>query len=79
MARSNLALISLLSLGVPAAAYVMPGTGTATSVQQRVTAASAPGFVDLEEAMMEPQEASVFGLAAASLGVGAVLGWLNAR
>merc|ERR1719499_2487388 len=44
-----------------------------------MSAASAAGFPELEETTVEPQEASVVGWAAASLGVGAVLGWLSAR
>merc|ERR1719499_2525776 len=44
-----------------------------------MSAASAAGFPELEETTVEPQEASVLGLAAASLGVGALLGWLNSR
>eukprot|EP00443_Scrippsiella_acuminata_P088434 CAMPEP_0115410628 /NCGR_PEP_ID=MMETSP0271-20121206/20617_1 /TAXON_ID=71861 /ORGANISM="Scrippsiella trochoidea, Strain CCMP3099" /LENGTH=161 /DNA_ID=CAMNT_0002834811 /DNA_START=93 /DNA_END=575 /DNA_ORIENTATION=+ len=79
MVRSSLALVPLLALGVPVAAYVMPGTGPSAPVQQRVAVASVIGSLDTEAAKMEPQEASVFGWAAASLGVGAVLGWLNAR
>eukprot|EP00443_Scrippsiella_acuminata_P053631 CAMPEP_0115407440 /NCGR_PEP_ID=MMETSP0271-20121206/18963_1 /TAXON_ID=71861 /ORGANISM="Scrippsiella trochoidea, Strain CCMP3099" /LENGTH=114 /DNA_ID=CAMNT_0002831503 /DNA_START=84 /DNA_END=425 /DNA_ORIENTATION=+ len=79
MARSSLALASLLCLGVPAAAYVMPGTGAAASIQQRTAAASAPGFPDVEEATAEPQEVGAMSWIAASLGMGAVLGWLSAR
>eukprot|EP00443_Scrippsiella_acuminata_P019313 CAMPEP_0115221684 /NCGR_PEP_ID=MMETSP0270-20121206/28097_1 /TAXON_ID=71861 /ORGANISM="Scrippsiella trochoidea, Strain CCMP3099" /LENGTH=74 /DNA_ID=CAMNT_0002635793 /DNA_START=46 /DNA_END=266 /DNA_ORIENTATION=- len=74
MVRLALVLPPLLFLGVPSAAYVVPGTGLGSQMQSRVAAASTAGFPDLEEAKVEPQEASVIGLAAASLGVGAVLG-----
>eukprot|EP00443_Scrippsiella_acuminata_P040375 CAMPEP_0115246120 /NCGR_PEP_ID=MMETSP0270-20121206/40858_1 /TAXON_ID=71861 /ORGANISM="Scrippsiella trochoidea, Strain CCMP3099" /LENGTH=175 /DNA_ID=CAMNT_0002661315 /DNA_START=40 /DNA_END=563 /DNA_ORIENTATION=- len=79
MARSFLALATLLFLGIPATAYVVPGAGAGASVQQRAAAASAPGFLNLEEAKVETQEASVLGWAVASLGVGAAVGWLSAR
>merc|ERR1719277_1480079 len=78
MGRSCLAIASLLLLGVPAAAYVVPSTGAGVSVQRSIVGTS-PALGKLEDATVEPQEESVLGLAAMSLGVGAVLGWLNSR
>mmetsp|Transcript_11845 Transcript_11845/g.31898 ORF Transcript_11845/g.31898 Transcript_11845/m.31898 type:complete len:195 (-) Transcript_11845:48-632(-) len=79
MAPSALRLASVLLLGVPAAAYVAPQPGSRSVVERR--AAAIPEFADFAaaEEFAPESQASVFGLAAASLGVGAVIGWLNAR
>mmetsp|Transcript_152419 Transcript_152419/g.487004 ORF Transcript_152419/g.487004 Transcript_152419/m.487004 type:complete len:191 (-) Transcript_152419:14-586(-) len=74
---ARLAVASLLLLGVPAAAYVAPGASRPVAEQRSFTTASALPFE--EPALDEPAAGSAVGLAAAGLGLGAMLGWLNAR
>eukprot|EP00444_Apocalathium_aciculiferum_P025388 CAMPEP_0183432858 /NCGR_PEP_ID=MMETSP0370-20130417/59954_1 /TAXON_ID=268820 /ORGANISM="Peridinium aciculiferum, Strain PAER-2" /LENGTH=186 /DNA_ID=CAMNT_0025618999 /DNA_START=72 /DNA_END=629 /DNA_ORIENTATION=+ len=78
MARRLVASLALLV--APAAAYVVPGASSAPQLQQRSSASPRFSAVEVFEEMPEvAPEVSGFGLAAASVAVGAMLGWLSAR
>eukprot|EP00444_Apocalathium_aciculiferum_P030687 CAMPEP_0183429802 /NCGR_PEP_ID=MMETSP0370-20130417/49113_1 /TAXON_ID=268820 /ORGANISM="Peridinium aciculiferum, Strain PAER-2" /LENGTH=129 /DNA_ID=CAMNT_0025614937 /DNA_START=58 /DNA_END=443 /DNA_ORIENTATION=+ len=71
---TRLLVASLALLGVPAAAYVVPGVNSAPQLRQRSGA-----LPQLSEMPEVAPETSGFGLAAASVAVGAMLGWFNSR
>eukprot|EP00413_Alexandrium_margalefii_P041905 CAMPEP_0204581816 /NCGR_PEP_ID=MMETSP0661-20131031/44861_1 /ASSEMBLY_ACC=CAM_ASM_000606 /TAXON_ID=109239 /ORGANISM="Alexandrium margalefi, Strain AMGDE01CS-322" /LENGTH=195 /DNA_ID=CAMNT_0051591041 /DNA_START=69 /DNA_END=656 /DNA_ORIENTATION=+ len=76
------ALARLLAvLAVPAAAYVAPASGNRHSVPATGAWAQAQalGSAAAPEAEAEAASAGPLGVAAASVAVGAVLGWLSAR
>eukprot|EP00446_Apocalathium_sp_SHHI-4_P053252 CAMPEP_0177378292 /NCGR_PEP_ID=MMETSP0368-20130122/46251_1 /TAXON_ID=447022 ORGANISM="Scrippsiella hangoei-like, Strain SHHI-4" /NCGR_SAMPLE_ID=MMETSP0368 /ASSEMBLY_ACC=CAM_ASM_000363 /LENGTH=194 /DNA_ID=CAMNT_0018842221 /DNA_START=59 /DNA_END=641 /DNA_ORIENTATION=- len=77
---TRLLVASLALLGVPAAAYVVPGVNSAPQLRQRSCALPQLSEAHVFEEMPEvAPEASGFGLVAASVAVGAMLGWFNSR
>mmetsp|Transcript_152411 Transcript_152411/g.486990 ORF Transcript_152411/g.486990 Transcript_152411/m.486990 type:complete len:162 (-) Transcript_152411:10-495(-) len=67
--------VALLLLAAPAAAFVTPGSRPGAAIEHHaVGAAQMPVFEELAA-----EESSAWSVAAASIGVGAMLGWLNAR
>merc|ERR1719222_486079 len=66
--------VTVFLLGVPAAAYVVPATPAATP-RHAIQAPLAPEL----EFEVEEQSTGLFSAVAASFGVGAILGWLNAN
>eukprot|EP00933_Yihiella_yeosuensis_P021290 TRINITY_DN1687_c0_g1_i1.p1 TRINITY_DN1687_c0_g1~~TRINITY_DN1687_c0_g1_i1.p1 ORF type:complete len:191 (-),score=64.44 TRINITY_DN1687_c0_g1_i1:74-646(-) len=75
MARLLLAAV----LAAPVAAYVAPTPGAGLPQPKSVSAAVVPDELLRFEAPAEAESSSPFGVLAAGLSIGAVMGWLNAR
>eukprot|EP00930_Biecheleria_cincta_P069351 TRINITY_DN570_c0_g1_i2.p1 TRINITY_DN570_c0_g1~~TRINITY_DN570_c0_g1_i2.p1 ORF type:complete len:193 (-),score=50.92 TRINITY_DN570_c0_g1_i2:115-693(-) len=73
-------LLAAAVLAAPVSAYVSSGAKSqALSNADAVPLNLVPGMLEIEEPALEERSTSTFGVLAAGLGVGAMLGWLNSR
>jgi len=71
----QLVLLTILLVGAPAAAYVTPARGNVPTQQMDTKMASHTP----EQATPEDEIQGAFSIAAVSVGIGALMGWLSAR